>query len=169
MPTLTMRLGGITAGTYDAGGAVSPGIPGDKANGIEAELAAGKILPMDFGVTGALGIRARDKGLPIDWHVRMSAFKSFADVVSVSIAYDQWLSVSGIDIGGAGWSTDRFRELDEDPGNLEVGLGLVPIAPARAGEGGATRCAARGRARGLAPRPAQRAPHRWRERQGVAL
>lgn len=123
VPTLTMRLGGIIAGNYDANGAIFPGIPGDKANGIEGELAAGKILPLDFGVTGALGIRARDKGVPIDWHVRMSAFKLFGDMFSLSIAYDQWLSVSGIDIGGTGWSPDRFRELDEDSGNIEVGLG----------------------------------------------
>jgi len=121
VPTLTMRLGGIIAGTYDAEGADFPGIPGDKANGIEGEIAAGKILPMDFGVTGALGIRARDKGVPMDWHVRLSAFKTIAGVLSVNLAYDQWLSMSGLDIGGPGFTPDRFRELREDSGNIEVG------------------------------------------------
>ncbi len=123
VPTTTLRVGGIIAGTYDADGAVFPGIPGDKASGFEAELAAGKILPWDFGVTGALGIRARTKNVPIDWHVRLSTFKSFGDWVTVSVAYDQWLSVSGLDIGGPGFTPDRFRELREDVGNIEVGLG----------------------------------------------
>lgn len=124
VPTTTLRVGGIIAGTYDANGAVFPGIPGDKASGFQAELAAGKMLPMGFGATGALGIRARTRNVPIDWHVRMSAFKAFGDVVHLSIAYDQWLSVSGLDVGGPGFSPDLFRELRENTGNIEAGLGV---------------------------------------------
>lgn len=124
VPTLTLRVGGIIAGTYDADGTRFPGIPGDKASGFESELAAGRLLPCDIGVTGALGIRARAKNVPIDWHVRLSTFKSFFDVVSVNVAYDQWLSISGLDIGGPGFTPDRFRELRENSGNVEVGLGV---------------------------------------------
>lgn len=124
VPTLTLRFGGIIAGTYDTDGASFPGIPGDKASGIEGEFAAGKILPMDFGVTAALGIRARSKSVPIDWHVRLSTFKTFADRVTLSVAYDQWLSVSGIDLNDPAFDPSRFRELDEDAGNIEVGLGV---------------------------------------------
>ena len=86
VPTLSFRFGGIIAGTYDANGILFPGIPGDKASGVEAEFSVGKLLPYDFGLTGALGIRARNKDVPMDWHLRVSAFKTFLDIVTLSFA-----------------------------------------------------------------------------------
>jgi hypothetical protein len=124
VPTLSFRFGGIIAGTYEANGLLFPGIPGDKASGIEGEFSAGKLLPYDFGVTAALGIRARDHDVPMDWHVRLSLFKTFFQNITLSVAYDQWRSTSGIDIGDPDWNPGRFRELRENVGNIEVGLGF---------------------------------------------
>ncbi len=71
-----------------------------------------------------LGIRAREKGTPIDWHLRIAGFKTFADLVTLSFAYDQRVATSGLDIGGPGFTTDRFRELKEVQRNIDVGVGM---------------------------------------------
>ncbi len=126
IPSLVFRFGGILAGTYKADGSTFPGIPGDAASGIEGELAFGKLLPFyDLGLIGALGVRARDKGTPVDWHLRAGVFKTFCDSVTAGVAYDQWTSVSGLDIGGPGFTPDRFRELKEISKNIEVSLGYT--------------------------------------------
>ena len=126
VPSMTLRFGGVIAGTYQADGSVFPGIPGDAANGIEGEFSLGKMLPFyDIGLTGALGVRARDQGTPIDWHLRVGIFKTFFDTVTVGFAYDQLTSVTGLDIGGPGFSPDKFRELKEISKNIEISLGYT--------------------------------------------
>lgn len=124
VPSVAFRFGGIIAGTYEADGANFPGLPGDGASGIEGEFAFGKLgLPLDLGLTANIGIRARDKGVPIEWHLRVGGFKSFYDCVTLSLAYDQWSATSGLDIGGPGFSPSRFRELREISKNVEAGIG----------------------------------------------
>lgn len=123
VPSVSFRFGAIIAGTYQAIGAFFPGIPGDKASGLEGEFSVGKLLPHDFGVTGAIGIRAREKNVPMDWHLRVGGFKTFFEDVSLSFAFDMWRSTSGIDLG-PGFTPDQFRQLREDSGNIEVGLGF---------------------------------------------
>lgn len=123
-PTVSFRFGGILGGTYDAEGSQFPGIPNDGASGFEGEFAFGKLgLPWDIGLTGNLGVRARNKGVPIEWHLRAGIFRTFIDAVTVSLAYDQWRATSGLDIGGAGFTPDAFRELKEVSKNVETGIG----------------------------------------------
>lgn len=121
MPTLSFRFGGIIAGSYEVEG-LFPGIPGDKASGIEGEFLMGKLLPHGVGIITALGLRARELSVPLEWHFRIGAFKTFFDSVVVSAAFDQWRATSGIDIGGPGFTPDRFRELKEITQNIEVAI-----------------------------------------------
>jgi hypothetical protein len=124
VPSVAFRFGGIFKGTYEADGANFPGIPGDAASGFEGELAVGKLgLPLGVGLTGNLGVRAREKNVPIEWHLRVGAFKTFFDCVTLGLAYDQWSAISGLDIGGPGFSPDAFRELKEISKNIETSIG----------------------------------------------
>jgi len=62
VPTLTLRLGGIIKGTYDAD---FPMAPGDGASGIEASVMLTKTLSQSgFGVYGEFGYRLRDNHVP---------------------------------------------------------------------------------------------------------
>jgi hypothetical protein len=62
VPTLTLRLGGIIKGTYDADFPISPG---DGASGVEASVMMTKTLsPSGFGVYGEVGYRLRDNHVP---------------------------------------------------------------------------------------------------------
>jgi hypothetical protein len=131
VPTLAFRFGGIFDGTYSADVAHFPGLPGDDASGIEGDFAFAKLLPpfdigipVDIGLAANLGIRLRNKGVPTEWHARTSVFMTLAELVTVSVAYDQWKATSGIDIGGPDWNPSRFRELKEITKNIEAGIGM---------------------------------------------
>ena len=61
-PTLTVRLGAIITGTYDA---KFPIAPGDGASGIEASAMMTKTFePSGLGVYGEFGYRLRDHNVP---------------------------------------------------------------------------------------------------------
>jgi len=123
VPTVTARFGGIIAGTYDANGAVFPGIPGEKASGLESEISVGKNLPYGFALAGALGMRVREKDVPLEWHLRTAAYYTPFEIVTLSFAYDQWRATSGIDIGDPN-SASEFRNIREVTQNIEAGLTL---------------------------------------------
>lgn len=123
VPTVSLRFGGIVAGTYDANGSVFPGIPGDKASGLQSELAVGKVLPYGFAVAGNLGIRVREKDVPLEWHLRTAGYYSPCELLTLSLAYDQWRATRGIDIGDPGFADD-FRNIREITQDVEVGLTL---------------------------------------------
>ena len=130
VPTVAFRFGGIIAGTYSTAdtGVDFPGIPGDGASGFESEFSVGKVgLPLEIGLIGAIGIRWRDQNVPFEWHLRLGAFRTFYDRVTLSFAYDQWHATSGLDIGGPGFTAARFRELKEVSNNVETSIGYSDL------------------------------------------
>jgi hypothetical protein len=116
-PTLTLRVGGIVAGTYDVG---LPYSSGDGASGVEVALLAGRDFgARGFGLYGELGYRHRAEHVPADLVAQVGAYKTFGGW-SASAGLRQVRALSGSDIGDPGF---RFQELREIASYLEASFG----------------------------------------------
>ena len=110
-PSVAIRAGVIAAGGYDTGYINSLG---DGGNGFETSVLVGKFGDR-FGVSGEIGYRARSNNVPSDTFVNLAGFFPVNDRITVAADYRMVNgSDSGLDIGGPGFSPDRFPELQED-------------------------------------------------------
>ena len=110
-PSVAIRAGVIAAGGYDTGYINSLG---DGGNGFETSVLVGKFGDR-FGVSGEIGYRARSNNIPSDTFVNLAGFFPVNDRITVAADYRMVNgSDSGLDIGGPGFSPDRFPELQED-------------------------------------------------------
>ncbi len=124
-PTIAFRLGAIKSGSYDTGHINSIGDGGD---GMEASAIIGKFLSDNFAVSGELGYRMRDEGIPNAAFVNITGSLIFADMFGLSVNYSMENSTDGIDIGGPpeqnpAFHTDdpsikNFPEAEEDTHTL---------------------------------------------------
>ncbi len=124
-PTLSVRLGGIIAGTYDTGDqVVGPSAPGVGSNGIELSAQLGKSCSeIGFGVSSQLGYRwnlTDDVPDALFWSV--GAYQSILDQVVVGAAYRVDNSRSGPDIGDPGFT---FPAVRQEKSNVDVNLTYV--------------------------------------------
>ncbi len=116
-PTVTVRVGGIVAGTYDAG---LPYSAGDGASGVEAALMIGK----DFGnhglgVYGEAGYRHRAKRVPADLVAQLGLYKTMG-AWSANVGFRHVQALSGSNIGDPGF---KFQELKEIASYVEAAFG----------------------------------------------
>ena len=110
-PSVAIRAGVIAAGGYDTGYINSLG---DGGNGFETSVLVGKFGDR-FGVSGEIGYRARSNNVPSDTFINLAGFFPVNDRITVAADYRMVNgSDSGLDIGGPGFSPDRFPELQED-------------------------------------------------------
>lgn len=120
MPTLTLRLGGIIAGSYEES---MPHSPGDGASGAEFSLLYGKSFgETGFGLFGDLGFRVRSDDVPEDFFTSVGLYKTLFDNFTVSAGYRLNHGLDGLDIGGPGFTPARFPELQEINHNIEAGV-----------------------------------------------
>ena len=123
MPTLTIRAGGIIAGTYDEN---LPFSAGDGAHGLEGSLLFGKAFSFGFGFYGDIGYRYRESPVPDDVFGTAGIFQQFGPV-TVSAGYRHVQGLSGLDIGGTGFnpaagSSHGFPALREINQIIESGV-----------------------------------------------
>ncbi len=125
-PSVALRIGAIIAGAYDTGYINSVG---DGGNGIETSLIIGR-FGSAAGFSGEIGFRARTStevnpnavgavagdrvDIPNDMFVNLGLFIPAGNVVTLGIDYRMVNALSGIDIGGEGFSPSRFPGLHED-------------------------------------------------------
>ena len=126
-PSVAVRVGAIVSGGYDTGYINSLG---DGGNGIETSLIVGKFGGL-AGVSGEIGYRNRTStevnrqavggaagaetvDIPSDVFANLSLFVPVGDRVTVGADYRMVNALSGIDIGGEGFSPSRFPGLEED-------------------------------------------------------
>lgn len=118
LPTLTVRAGGIIAGTYDEG---LPFSAGDGAHGGECSLLFGKsILDTGFGFFGDIGYRVREHPVPDDFFASAGVFQSIGRF-TLSTAYRHTQGLSGMDIGDPGFTFPAVKEVTQ---LLEFGAGF---------------------------------------------
>jgi hypothetical protein len=120
-PSIAVRLGGIKSGSYDAGYINSIG---DGAEGVEFSGIIGKFITDNIAVSGEVGYRFR-QDIPDNIFVRLSGGMLLMDRVGVSVNYDMTNAESGLDIGGPGFSPDRFPETEEDIHILSSALSVA--------------------------------------------
>ena len=125
-PSVAIRLGMIAAGAYDTGYINSLG---DGGNGFETSLIIGKFGGA-AGFSAEVGYRDRtttvvnedavggllrgEVEIPSDMFVNLGLFIPANDAITIGVDYRMVNALSGIDIGGPGFSPSRFPGLQED-------------------------------------------------------
>ena len=127
-PSIAIRVGAILAGNYDTGYINSLG---DGGNGVEASLLVGRFWDA-AGVSAEVGYRNRTStevnpmavgagmatgeqvDIPEDLFFNLGLFVPTGARVTIGVDYRMVNALSGIDIGGPGFSPSRFPGLEED-------------------------------------------------------
>ncbi len=126
-PSVALRVGAIAAGAYDTGYINSIG---DGGHGIETSLVIGRFADA-AGVSAEIGYRYRtgtevnpqavgasgsseQVDIPADVFLNVGVFIPVGGAVTIGADYQMVNALSGIDIGGAGFSPSRFPGLEED-------------------------------------------------------
>ena len=127
-PSVALRVGAIVAGGYDTGYINSLG---DGGNGVETSLIIGKFgslagFSAEIGyrnrtstevnqqAVGGAGATAGEKvDIPADVFLNLGLFIPAGDAVTIGFDYRMVNALSGIDIGGEGFSPSRFPGLQE--------------------------------------------------------
>ena len=127
-PSVAVRVGGILAGAYDTGYINSLG---DGGHGVETSLIVGKFgnaagfsAELGFRVRGSTEVNTQAVGgamaagetvdVPNDLFVNLGLFIPAGSAVTLGLDYRIVNALSGIDIGGPGFSPSRFPGLEED-------------------------------------------------------
>ena len=127
-PSVAVRVGGILAGAYDTGYINSLG---DGGHGVETSLIVGKFgnaagfsAELGFRVRGSTDVNTQAVGgatasgetvdIPNDMFVNLGLFIPAGSAVTFGVDYRMVNAMSGIDIGGMGFSPSRFPGLEED-------------------------------------------------------
>lgn len=124
LPSLSLRLGGIIEGTYEALTDGSYNSIGDSASGGEVSLLAGKQFgETGFGMYGDIGYRMRAEDVPDDLFGSIGVYQTLFDTLTVRFGYRGTAGQSGIDIFSPEFNPGRFPETKEILHNLEAGIG----------------------------------------------
>ena len=111
LPSVAVRAAAIIAGDYETGQINSLGDGGD---GFEISVIVGKFLNNRVGVSAEFGYRNRNEGIPENYFTNLSGIFLVNERLSLGLDYRRVDSESGLDIGGPGFSPDRFPELEEE-------------------------------------------------------
>ena len=119
IPTITLRVGGIIAGTYDDS---FPFSAGDGANGFETSALLAKQICPGLGFYGEIGYRWRDNDVPDDLFGAAGLAVTFKDV-TLSVGYRHTEGQGGPDIGAPGFGTAfGFPQVKEVDQRIETSL-----------------------------------------------
>ncbi|HZJ14070.1 MAG TPA: hypothetical protein VFD27_03425 [Chthoniobacteraceae bacterium] len=123
LPTVTLRVGGIVAGTYDP---EFPFSAGDGADGIEVSALTGKQLCPGLGLYGEIGYRWRDEDVPDDLFGAVGLSVTYIKNLTLSVGYRHTEGQGGPDIGGPGFGVDYgFPQVKEVDQRIEASLGYT--------------------------------------------
>ena len=123
MPSVAVRVGAIIDGGYRTGYINSLG---DGGSGAEASVIVGRFLGDRFALSGEFGYRARGNDIPDSTFFKAAGGVLLDEGWSLTAAYERIDTGSGLDIGGPGFSPDRFPELREESQTLSAGVSFAP-------------------------------------------
>lgn len=101
-----------------------PYAPGDRAHGFEGSTLAGILFGHGIFAFGESGLRYRQKPVPNDFFASAGVGHSVRGF-TYGASYGRVQSLSGLDIGGAGFSPARFRELKKIVNTLDSHAGYT--------------------------------------------
>lgn len=134
IPALSVRLGGVIAGTYDEN---TPFSPGDGANALDGSILLAKAFGYSgFGSYGDIGYRVQESPVPDEFFASVGVYKQFyglfseLDALTVNVGYRHIQSTDGLDIMGPGFnpgagSASGFPALKEINQLLEAAIGYT--------------------------------------------
>lgn len=111
LPSVALRVGAIRAGDYETGYINSLGDGGD---GYEVSLVVGRFIGDQVGLSAELGARNRNENIPGERFANLSGIWFLNDALTLGVEYRMVNSTSGLQIGGPGFSPNRFPEIEED-------------------------------------------------------
>ena len=120
VPTLTLRAAAILNGSYD--GARLAALGNDQ-NGVEVAVLLGKQITPALAVWVGLGLQNRSGAVPSATYYDLGARYRLAPQWSASLGYSSKAYSGDLDIGGTGFSPDRFQEVRAERGIVKLGLG----------------------------------------------
>jgi hypothetical protein len=120
LPTVTLRGAGIFKGDYD--GAKLAAIGNDQ-NGIELSVLVGKQVIPALALWAELGVQNRSGGVPNATVIELGARYRFAPQWHATVGYSNKKYGGNLDIGGAGFSPDRFQQVRAERGVAKLGVG----------------------------------------------
>ena len=85
----------------------------------------GKQLTNEFALWGELGFQDRSNDVPNATFVELGARYRFAPQWSASLGYANKRYAGSLDIGGAGFTPDRFQEVQEERSVAKLGVGYA--------------------------------------------
>lgn len=122
VPTLTLRAAAILNGSYD--GARLAALGNDQ-NGFEVAVLLGKQITPALALWAGLGLQNRSGAVPSATYYDLGARYRFAPQWSASLGYSSKTYSGDLDIGGVGFSPDRFQEVRAERGIVKLGLGYA--------------------------------------------
>ncbi len=118
-PSVAVRVAGIIGGSYETS---TISAIGDGANGIEASLLVGKLITDSLALSGDIGYRYRDGNVEDEILFNLGATYFATPSLSATLAYHLVDSRGDLDIGGPGFTPQRFDEVEEDIESVELSL-----------------------------------------------
>lgn len=122
LPTVTLRAALIINGNYN--GARLAGL-GNDANGYELAAIMGKQLTSELALWGELGFQDRSSDVPSATFVELGARYRVAPQWSTSIGYAAKRYAGSLDIGGTGFTADRFQQVKEERNVAKLSVGYA--------------------------------------------
>ncbi len=119
-PTVTLRAAAIVEGDYDTGRIDAVG---DGGSGFEFGVSAGRLLVPQFALYADLGYRRRGDRVPADTFGSLGANWGLAGGFMLAVGYEYNDSHGDLDIGGPGFTPERFPEVEEDRSLLSGSVG----------------------------------------------
>ena len=104
-PSIALRGGLIVAGDYETGQVTSLGDGGD---GFELSVIVGKFVSSRLALSAEVGVRDRSDGIPANVFTNLSGALFAGNRVVLGLDYRRVDTNDGYDIGGEGFTPDKF-------------------------------------------------------------
>lgn len=122
LPTLTLRGAAIIKGSYEGGRLAALG---NAQNGFEVAVLLGKQITPALALWAELGVQDRSGSVPNAAFYEAGARYRFDPQWSASLGYSDKKYGGNLDIGGAGFSPNRFQDVRAERGVAKLGIGYA--------------------------------------------
>ena len=122
LPTVTLRAGAILKGSYEGARLAALG---NNENGIEIAAIIGKQLTAAIALWGSVGVQDRAGGVPNATFYELGARWRIVPGLNATLAYAGKQYGGNLDIGGPGFSPDRFQQVRAERQLLKLGVGYA--------------------------------------------
>lgn len=122
IPTITLHSSLIIKGSYDG---TRLAALGKDENGFQVSALAGKQLTDQWAVAAEIGYEHRDGDVPKATFFQISGTFSPTHQLGLSLAYSNKTYGGNLDIGGPGFTPERFQEVNEIRDTVKFNLGYA--------------------------------------------